>query len=55
VIVSRDAAAHKEEHAVEFVRSSFFDLSENGVKSHVWMSQVGGALQPTSRAPCIAP
>ena len=47
VIVLRDAAAHKEEDALEFVRSSFFDLSENGVRSHVWMSQVGGALQPT--------
>ena len=40
VIVFRDAAAHKEEDALEFLRSSFFRLSENGVTSHVWMSQV---------------
>ena len=40
VIVLRDAAAHKEEDALEFLRSSFFRLSENGVTSHVWMSQV---------------
>jgi hypothetical protein len=40
VIVLRDAAAHKEEDALEFLRSSFFHLSENGVTSHVWMSQV---------------
>jgi hypothetical protein len=49
VIVSRDAAAHKEEKTLEFLRSSFFDVSRGGVKSHVWMSQVR-SVQQSARA-----
>ncbi len=51
VIVSRDPAAHKEETNLEFLRSSFFDVSRGAVKSHVWMSQVRSVRQSARAAP----
>jgi hypothetical protein len=45
IIVLRDAAAHKQEGSSVYMRSSFFDVSASGVRSHVWMSQARDLLQ----------
>ena len=50
VLVLRDAPAHKDDGALELVRSSFFEVSLSGIESHVWMSEVTACmLHPFSR------
>ncbi len=44
VLVLRDAPAHKDDGALELVRSSFFDVSLSGIESHVWMSEVTACM-----------